>query len=79
MSGADHLGEIDYDRFTVFSPDEDIEFVEISMNEAVFGETDDEFHQSRIQVGRRFHRVNLTSVVQQYFTDSDLQRIGVDP
>ena len=65
MSGADHLGEIDNDGFTVFSPDEDVEFVEISMDEAVFGETDDEFHKSGIQVGRRFDRVNLTSVDQQ--------------
>jgi hypothetical protein len=52
MSGADHLWEIDNDGFSVFSPDEDIEFVEISMDQTIFSETDDEFHQCCIEVGR---------------------------
>jgi hypothetical protein len=45
VRGADHLREIDNDRLTVVSTDEDIELVEIAMDQASARKLDDEVHQ----------------------------------
>jgi hypothetical protein len=44
MSCANHLGEIDDDRLTVFTSNQDVELVEITVDESIFGKSDNELH-----------------------------------
>lgn len=50
MPCADHLWEIDNDRLTVFSSDKNIELVEITVDQSVFGQADDKLHKGRVEI-----------------------------
>ena len=52
MRSADHLGEIDDNRFAIVVADKDIEFVKIAVNETGLSKSNDEVHKSRIELAR---------------------------
>ena len=52
MPNADHLGKVDDHRFERLVFDHDVEFVEVSMNEADTGESDNELHELRLKQSR---------------------------
>jgi len=61
MRRADHLWKVDNDRFTGISSDENIEFIEITMNKAGVGEPHDDVHQCRVEVAWGGYICNLPS------------------
>lgn len=60
MSGRHHLREIDEHGVPRLSPDEDVELVKIAVNESGARETEDEGHESCIEVRRRVDGFDLT-------------------
>lgn len=61
MRCADHLREINDNRFSRLSTDKDVELVEVTMNEAGMSKSNDEIHQLRIQFSRGRQLGNLSS------------------
>lgn len=59
MSCADHLWKIDDDRLAIFTPDEDVEFVEITVYQSVFRQTHNELHECCIEVRWGVYGVDL--------------------
>jgi hypothetical protein len=60
VRGANHLREINHDRFAVLAANEDVEFVEVTVYESRTRKPDDEVHQLRVEFTRRRHLVDLT-------------------
>ena len=48
MRRTDHLRKVDHDRFTIATANEDVEFVEITVNESRLCKSDDQVHQLRV-------------------------------
>jgi hypothetical protein len=53
------LGEINDDRFAVTAPNEDVEFVKVTVYESRMREPDNEIHQLRVEFSRRRYLVDL--------------------
>ncbi len=68
MGGANHLGEINHDRFTVPGANEDVEFVEVPVYESRTREPDDEVHQLGVEFTRRRYLVDLTPLWPCYMS-----------
>lgn len=64
MGRADHLREVDNDWVTVFAADEDVEFIEVSVDEACARKPDNEVHKLRVEFPRRRDVRNLPTVLQ---------------
>jgi hypothetical protein len=60
VRGANHLREINHDRFAVLATNEDVEFVKVTVYESRMRKPDDEVHQLRVEFTRRRHLVDLT-------------------
>lgn len=65
MRRADHLRKVDHDRFTVATADEDVKFVEITVNESRVCKPDDQVHQLRVEFTRRRNLVDLMPVTMR--------------
>jgi hypothetical protein len=63
MPRANHLWEIDDNRFPVSPLDQDVEFVKVTMNKTGVREFENKGHQFRVQVGRVGHFVDLSTVL----------------
>ena len=60
MSGRHHLREVDEHGVPRLSSDEDVELVKVTVNESGASETEDEGHESCVEVRRRGDGFNLT-------------------
>jgi hypothetical protein len=80
------LREVDDDRFAVTAPNEDVEFVEVTVYEPRMREPDDEVHQLRVEFTRRRHLVDLTPLRPCYISGEHAlidvnfhpQRVSID-
>lgn len=61
MGCADHLGKVDHDGLARFSANQDVEFVEVSVDQTCARKADDEVHQVRVQLARRGEFGDLAS------------------
>lgn len=61
MGCADHLGEVDHDGLARFSANQDVEFVEVSVDQACARKADDEVHEVGVQFAGRGEFCDLTS------------------
>jgi len=68
MRRANHLGEVDYDRFTVATANEDVEFVEITVNESRVRQPDDQVHQLGVEFTRRRNLLDLMPAIMRRMT-----------
>jgi hypothetical protein len=68
VRSANHLREINDDRFAVIATNEDVEFVEVTVYESRMGEPDDEIHQLRVEFTRRRYMVDLTPLRPCYMS-----------
>jgi hypothetical protein len=60
MRSANHLREINDDRFAVTAANEDVKFVKVTVYESRMRKPDDEVHQLRVELSRRRYLVDLT-------------------
>ena len=65
MRSANHLREINHDRFAVAATDEDIEFVEITVYESRMCEPDNKVHQLGVEMTRGRHLIDLAPIPQR--------------
>lgn len=54
-----HLWEIDNDRLSVFASDQDVKLVEITVNQSVFGKSDNELHERSVEIRGRVYGIYL--------------------